>query len=69
VTAAGGAWNASMVSEYINYKDKTLMAHGLGATITEAADKADFHLLAASLTVMVIVVLSFNRTVWSRLYY
>jgi NitT/TauT family transport system permease protein len=69
VTAAGGAWNASMVSEYIAYKGNVLTAHGLGATITAAASKADFHLLAASLTTMVIVVLSFNRTVWSRLYH
>ena len=69
VTAAGGAWNASMVAEYLDYKGHVMTARGLGATITAAAEKADFHLLAASLTTMVIVVLTFNRTVWSRLYH
>jgi NitT/TauT family transport system permease protein len=68
VTAAGGAWNASMVAEYISYKHNLLTANGLGATISAAADKADFPLLAASLTIMVVVILSFNRSVWARIY-
>jgi NitT/TauT family transport system permease protein len=69
VTAAGGAWNASMVSEYIAYKGKLLTSNGLGATISAAAAAADFPLLAASLTLMVVVILSFNRSVWSRVYH
>jgi NitT/TauT family transport system permease protein len=68
VTAAGGAWNASMVAEYISYKHNLLTANGLGATISAAAASADFPLLAASLTIMVVVILSFNRSVWSRIY-
>ncbi len=31
VTAAGGAWNASIVAEYVTYKDQVITAHGLGA--------------------------------------
>jgi NitT/TauT family transport system permease protein len=57
-----------MVSEYISYKGKLLACNGLGATISRAADKADFSLLAASLTIMVVVIISFNRSVWSRVY-
>src|SRR5262249_13444785 len=34
VTAAGGAWNASIVSELISYKTQVLRAHGLGAQIS-----------------------------------
>lgn len=68
VTAAGGAWNASMVSEYIAYKGKIMTSNGLGATISAAAAAADFPLLAASLTIMVVVIISFNRSVWSRVY-
>src|SRR5213078_1519884 len=30
VTAAGGAWNASIVSEYVTYEKQTLTAFGLG---------------------------------------
>ena len=31
ITAAGGAWNASIVSEYVQYQGKTDTATGLGA--------------------------------------
>ena len=68
VTAAGGAWNASIVAEYISYQGKTLAAKGLGAAISTAAGKPDFNLLAASLTLMIIVVLALNQTLWDKLY-
>jgi NitT/TauT family transport system permease protein len=68
VTAAGGAWNASIVAEYVAYKNSVLKAAGLGATIVMATDHADFRLLAASLTVMIAVVLLLNRTVWVKIY-
>jgi NitT/TauT family transport system permease protein len=69
VTAAGGAWNASIVAEYISYQGKTLTTYGLGATISTAADSGDFALLAGSLSVMVVVVVVLNRTFWARLYH
>jgi NitT/TauT family transport system permease protein len=68
VTATGGAWNASIVAEYISYKGSVLMATGLGSTIVIATDTADFRLLAASLTVMVLVVIGINRSVWAKVY-
>ncbi len=68
VTAAGGAWNASIVSELISYKGTVLKAHGLGAKISEAAEQADFPRLAACLFVMVLFVVILNRTFWSKLY-
>jgi NitT/TauT family transport system permease protein len=68
VTAAGGAWNASIVAEYVTFKGKVLTADGLGAQISLAAERADFPHLAASVAVMAIVVVLFNRTVWRRLY-
>ena len=36
VTAAGGAWNASILAEY-DFGSSGLVAHGLGADIMEAA--------------------------------
>ena len=69
VTAAGGAWNASIVAEIMTYKGHTLQAKGLGAMISQAAEKGDFAQLAASLLVMVGVVVIFNRLVWNRLYH
>jgi NitT/TauT family transport system permease protein len=68
VTAAGGAWNASIVAEFVTFKGKTLQAHGLGAQISAAAAAADFPRLAASILVMSVIVVAFNRTVWRRCY-
>ena len=68
VTAAGGAWNASIVAEYVTFKGSVLTANGLGARISQAAEHADFPRLAASVTVMAVMVVLFNRAVWKRLY-
>ncbi|HEX7192704.1 MAG TPA: ABC transporter permease subunit [Thermoanaerobaculia bacterium] len=68
VTAAGGAWNASIVAEIMNFNGQLLTTNGLGAQISQAAERADFPHLAAGVTVMAIVVVLFNRTVWKRLY-
>ncbi|BDG04130.1 ABC transporter permease [Anaeromyxobacter oryzae] len=64
VTAAGGAWNASIVSEYVTTQHRTLSTFGLGARVSAAAEHADFPLLAASVVVMSVVVVLFNRLVW-----
>jgi len=68
VTAAGGAWNASIVAEYVTFRGNVLTASGLGSQISRAAEQADFHWLAGSVVVMAAVVVTFNRTVWRRLY-
>jgi NitT/TauT family transport system permease protein len=68
VTAAGGAWNASIVAEFVTFRGETLRANGLGAQISGAAENADFPLLAASVMVMATLVVVFNRTVWRRCY-
>jgi NitT/TauT family transport system permease protein len=69
VTAAGGAWNASIVAEVVPFRGQTLRTGGLGATISDAAGSGDFKLLAAALATMVIVVLILNRTLWARVYH
>lgn len=68
VTAAGGAWNASIVSEYVSFKGQVLIANGVGARISQAAAAANFALLAASIVVMSTIVVLFNRFVWRRCY-
>jgi NitT/TauT family transport system permease protein len=68
VTAAGGAWNASIVAEIMNFKGQLLTTNGLGAQISLAAEHADFPHLAAGVTVMAVVVVLFNRSVWKRLH-
>jgi NitT/TauT family transport system permease protein len=68
VTAAGGAWNASIVAEYINFRGHTLSAWGIGAQISKAAERADFPALAAGVGVLALLVVIFNGLVWKRLY-
>jgi NitT/TauT family transport system permease protein len=68
VTAAGGAWNASIVSEYVTYKGQVELTWGLGSLISQYAKEKDLAQLTASLVVMATVVVLFNRTVWRRLY-
>ena len=69
ITAAGGAWNASVVAEYIYFQGSIVKTAGLGATLSAATAGGDFTLFAASLTVMVIVVILLNRTFWSKFYH
>ena len=68
VTSAGGTWNASIVAEYVTDKGQTLTAFGLGSQISMAAANADFPMLAASVVVMSLMVVTFNRLVWKKLY-
>ena len=39
ITAAGGAWNASIVAEIVTYGHHTLVATGLGAYIAQATSR------------------------------
>lgn len=68
ITAVGGAWNASIVSEYITFQGKTLTTEGLGATISIATNKGDYAMLLAATLVMSVLVVTTNRTIWRPLY-
>jgi len=68
VTAAGGAWNATIVAEYVTHRGEILKTVGLGATVSEAAARADFATLAAAVLLMSLLVVTFNRLVWRPLY-
>jgi NitT/TauT family transport system permease protein len=68
VTAAGGAWNASIVAEYFHFKGQTLSTTGLGATISQASDSGNFDQLLAATIVMAAIVVTINRLLWRRLY-
>ena len=68
VTAAGGAWNATIVAEYVTHRGEILKTFGLGSVISEAATKADFPTLAAAVLLMSTLVVTFNRLVWRPAY-
>jgi NitT/TauT family transport system permease protein len=68
VTAAGGAWNATIVSEFVQLKDHTYIAFGLGSLISQSSASADYPLLAASTVTMALSVVLLNRLIWKKLY-
>lgn len=68
VTAAGGAWNASIVAEYFHFGGQTLSTVGLGATISQATDAGNFRLLLAATILMAAIVVTVNRMIWRPLY-
>lgn len=68
VTATGGAWNASIVTEIVTAKHQTLRTFGLGAEVVLATDQGSMPHLAASALLMAGIVVLFNRLVWGPLY-
>src|ERR1700686_2303574 len=68
VTAAGGSWNASIVSEVVQWGDMTLRATGIGAYITQYTAEGDAARIALGIGVLCLYVLAFNRLLWRRLY-
>uniref|UniRef100_A0A7C5ENU3 ABC transporter permease subunit n=1 Tax=Desulfobacca acetoxidans TaxID=60893 RepID=A0A7C5ENU3_9BACT len=67
-TASGGAWNASIVAEYLQFGGETLKVTGIGAVIAEATASGDYAVLLAATLSMIIAVATINRLVWRRLY-
>jgi NitT/TauT family transport system permease protein len=68
ITAAGGAWNASIVAEIVTYGHHTLIATGLGAYIAEATRTGAFAKTLTGIVVMSVYVVGLNRLLWRRLY-
>jgi NitT/TauT family transport system permease protein len=68
ITATGGAWNASIVSEYVTFNQQTVSTVGLGALIASSANGGNYALLLAATLAMAAVVVTLNRVLWRRLY-
>jgi NitT/TauT family transport system permease protein len=69
ITAAGGAWNASIVAEVVDFGHRHLVASGLGAYIAKATSVGDFPRILTGVVVMSVYVVGVNRLVWRRLYH
>ncbi|HEU4679194.1 MAG TPA: ABC transporter permease subunit, partial [Terrimicrobiaceae bacterium] len=67
ITSAGGAWNASIVAEFVQHSGKTYTAFGLGDLISQATGAGHFDVLAAAVLVMALTVVTINRVFWKRL--
>lgn len=68
ITAAGGAWNVSIVAELVIFRGQEYSVKGLGAYITKATERAAYSELAAAVMVMIILIVLLNRTFWAKLY-
>lgn len=68
ITAGGGAWNASIVAEYIEFAGKTLKTTGIGAMITQSTAQGNYPMLLAATLAMIVAVVAINRAVWRPLY-
>jgi NitT/TauT family transport system permease protein len=68
ITASGGAWNASIVSEFVQWGDTKVAAHGLGAYIAQYTAAGDFPKIILGIAVMSLFVTLFNRLLWRPLY-
>ena len=68
ITAAGGAWNASIVSEAVSWGTTKLDAGGLGAYIAQMTAAGDYPRIALGVAVMSSLVIAMNRLLWRPLY-
>jgi NitT/TauT family transport system permease protein len=68
ITASGGAWNASIVAEYVEFGGQTHSTPGVGALIAGATSAGNFALLLAGTLALILSVVVINRSFWRRLY-
>ncbi len=68
VTATGGAWNASILTEFVSGQGHTYSTFGLGSQLQLATEAHSIPLIAASSLLMAGLVVLFNRIVWLPLY-
>ncbi|WP_144156416.1 ABC transporter permease [Paraburkholderia sp. BCC1885] len=68
ITASGGAWNASIVAEYVQWGNTRVVAHGLGSYIAQTTAAGDFPKIILGIATMSLFVTLFNRTLWRPMY-
>ncbi|NMP21212.1 ABC transporter permease [Sulfobacillus harzensis] len=68
ITAAGGAWNASIVAEYVSFHGHTYTTFGVGSIIAQSSQHHGFPILLLATAMLALTVVLVNRLVWRRLY-
>jgi NitT/TauT family transport system permease protein len=68
ITASGGSWNASVVSEVAEWGQEHLHAAGLGSYISHATGTGDFRRTVVGIVVMALFVVVINRVFWKPLF-
>lgn len=68
ITASGGAWNATIVAEYVSLHNRNYFTTGLGSLIAQSTANGNYTMLLAATLTMVVIVTVINRLIWRRLY-
>lgn len=68
ITAYGGAWNSTIVCEYVSFGGEIISTKGLGAIISQSSAEGKFGILLLSTLTMSFMVVAINRLVWKRLF-
>ncbi len=68
ITASGGAWNASIVAEYVQFSGQAHATIGIGSVIAQATSAGKFDVLLAGTLALICTVVLINRTFWRWLY-
>jgi len=68
ITAAGGAWNASIVAEIVQFPGGTLQSEGIGAELTIATAQGNYPRFVAAIICIIVALVILNRTVWHGIY-
>ncbi len=68
ITASGGAWNASIVAEWVVFRGQTMKTTGIGSTIAQATGSGNYPVLLGATLTMILTVVLINRLVWRRMY-
>jgi NitT/TauT family transport system permease protein len=69
VTAWGAGWNAMILCEYVQVRDRVLSVRGIGATLDRATYvSGDMQVVVASLASMILLIVLVNRSLWDPLY-
>ncbi len=68
ITAAGGAWNSSMVAEIIELPNHSIVqSNGIGAEFMKATFSGNYARLVAGIICLVVALILLNRTLWKSL--
>lgn len=68
ITAAGGAWNASIVAEYVSFHNHIYTTFGVGSIIAKSSQSNGFPVLLLATATLALTVVLINRLIWRRLY-
>lgn len=68
ITAAGGAWNASIVAEYVSFHNHIYTTFGVGSIIARSSQDHGFSVLLLATSTLAVTVVLINRLVWRKLY-